>query len=87
MQRIAEAFHLGKLPDGFVLPPDYNVAPTTFQSVIRADKETGERELVTMRWGMGPVAGADAQREVRRRQLLPHLREEHAGEGGHTRRR
>ena len=29
-QRIAEAFHLGKLPDGFVLPPDYNVAPSTF---------------------------------------------------------
>src|SRR5258708_4695837 len=28
-QRIAEAFHLGKLSDGFVLLPwDYNVAPT-----------------------------------------------------------
>ena len=25
-QRIAEAFHLGKLPEGFVLPPDYNIA-------------------------------------------------------------
>jgi putative SOS response-associated peptidase YedK len=45
-QRIAEAFHLGKLPDEFVLPPwDYNVAPTTFQPVIRNTKETGEREL------------------------------------------
>ena len=54
-QRIAEAFHLGKLANGFVLPPaDYNIAPTTFQPVIRADKETGERELVTMRWGMVP---------------------------------
>jgi putative SOS response-associated peptidase YedK len=53
-QRIAEAFHLGRLPDGFVLPPDYNVAPTTFQPVIRADRETGEGELVTMRWGMVP---------------------------------
>jgi putative SOS response-associated peptidase YedK len=53
-QRIAEAFHLGKLPDGFVLPPDYNVAPTTFQPVIRTDRETGERELVSMRWGMVP---------------------------------
>jgi putative SOS response-associated peptidase YedK len=53
-QRIAEAFTLGKLRDGFVLPPDYNVAPTTFQPVIRAGKETGERELVAMRWGMVP---------------------------------
>jgi putative SOS response-associated peptidase YedK len=53
-QRIAEAFKLGNLPDGFVLPPDYNVAPTTFQPVIRADRETGTRELVSMRWGMVP---------------------------------
>ena len=37
-QRIAEAFKLGKLPEGFVLPDwDYNVAPSTFQPIIRAD--------------------------------------------------
>jgi putative SOS response-associated peptidase YedK len=54
-QRLAEAFHLGKLPDGFVLPDwDYNVAPTTFQPVIRNARETGERELVLMRWGLVP---------------------------------
>jgi putative SOS response-associated peptidase YedK len=53
-QRIAEAFQLGELPEGFVLPPDFNVAPTTFQPVIRAGKETGNRELVLMRWGMVP---------------------------------
>ena len=54
-QRIAEAFHLGKVPDGFVLPPwDYNVAPTTFQPVIRPNRDTGKRELVLMRWGMIP---------------------------------
>lgn len=54
-QRIAEAFHLGQLPDGFVLPPwDYNVAPTTFQPVIRHSKETGSRELVLMHWGLVP---------------------------------
>src|SRR5580692_5773930 len=53
-QRIAEAFHLGQLPEGFVLPPDYNVAPTTFQPVIRHTRDTGERELVMMRWGMVP---------------------------------
>jgi putative SOS response-associated peptidase YedK len=53
-QKIAEAFKLGQLPDGFVLSPDYNVAPTTFQSVIRNEKETGDRELVMMRWGLVP---------------------------------
>src|SRR5271154_4411091 len=53
-QRIAEAFQLGQLPDGFVLPPDYNVAPTTFQPVIRHTRDTGEREPVMMRWGMIP---------------------------------
>ena len=53
-QQIADAFKLGKLPDGFVLPPDFNVAPTTFQPVIRADRETGARELVMMRSGMVP---------------------------------
>ena len=53
-QRIAEAFHLGELPEGFVLPPDFNVAPTTSQPVIRASRETGERKLELMRWGMVP---------------------------------
>ena len=33
---------------------DYNVAPTTFQPVIRLDAERGERELVLMRWGLVP---------------------------------
>jgi putative SOS response-associated peptidase YedK len=53
-QRIAEAFHLGKLPEGFILPPDYNIAPSTFQPVIRLNRETGEREIVMMRWGLIP---------------------------------
>ena len=53
-QRIAEAFHLGRLPEEFEAPPDYNVAPSTFQPVVRAERETGERELVMMRWGMVP---------------------------------
>ena len=53
-QRIAEAFHVGKLPEGFILPPDYNIAPSTFQPVIRLNRDTGERELVMMRWGLIP---------------------------------
>jgi putative SOS response-associated peptidase YedK len=54
-QRIAEAFHLGRVED---LPlesaPSYNVAPTTMQPVIRNNRDTGEREMVAMRWGMVP---------------------------------
>ena len=53
-QRVAEAFHVGKLPDDFVLAPDYNVAPTTFQPVIRESRESTERELLLMRWGLIP---------------------------------
>jgi hypothetical protein len=50
-QRIAEAFKLGKLPDGFVLPDlDFNVAPTTFPTCNQTHtRETGQRELVMMR--------------------------------------
>jgi putative SOS response-associated peptidase YedK len=54
-QKIAEVFKLNKLPEGFVLPDwDYNVAPTTFQPVIRHTKETDEHELVMMHWGLVP---------------------------------
>lgn len=59
-QRIAEAFHLGELPESFVLPPDYNVAPTTFQPVIRLNRDTGEREIVLMRWGLIPYFAKSA---------------------------
>jgi putative SOS response-associated peptidase YedK len=53
-QKIAEAFHIAHV-DGIVIPPwDYNVAPTTHQPVIRNNRETGERELVMMRWGLVP---------------------------------
>ena len=54
-QKIAEAFHVAGDVSGLVLPEwDYNVAPTTFQPVIRLDGEHRERELVLMRWGLVP---------------------------------
>ncbi len=54
-QRIAEAYRLGEIPFDLVLPDwDFNVAPTTFQPVIRESRDTGERELVLMRWGLVP---------------------------------
>lgn len=53
-QKIAEAFHVGQVDD-FALPPwDYNVAPTTNQPIIRNSRDTGERELVLLRWGLIP---------------------------------
>ncbi len=59
-QRIAEAFHVAKGLADLVLPPwDYNVAPTTFQPVIRADRDEGQRELALMRWGLVPYFAKD----------------------------
>lgn len=54
-QRIAEAYRVGEIPFDLVLPDwDFNVAPTTFQPVIRDSRHTRERELVLMRWGLVP---------------------------------
>jgi putative SOS response-associated peptidase YedK len=52
-QRIAEHFqvHGPSLPD---FGPSWNVAPQTFQPVIRVNRNTGEREIVLMRWGLVP---------------------------------
>jgi hypothetical protein len=44
LKKIAESFHLGKLPPDFVLAPDYNAAPKTFQPVIRLNVYTGDAE-------------------------------------------
>ena len=54
-QRIAEAFAVRGGLDDFVLAEAcYNIAPSTFQPVIRLGRETHEREMVLMRWGMVP---------------------------------
>jgi putative SOS response-associated peptidase YedK len=54
-QRIAEAFHLGNLDElTLEVAPSYNIAPTTRQPVIVADRETGNRTLAIMRWGLIP---------------------------------
>lgn len=59
-QRIAEVFHVAQGLADLVLPPwDYNVAPATFQPVIREESETGERELALMRWGLIPYFAKD----------------------------
>lgn len=54
-QAIAEAFRISvDLSDLQDPPADYNVAPSTFQPVIRQGRDTGLRELVLMRWGLIP---------------------------------
>jgi len=40
--------------DESLYAPSFNVAPQTFQPVVRFDRETGERELTVMRWGLVP---------------------------------
>ncbi len=53
-QRIAECFAANPAPDLTDVVPDYNVAPTTFQPVIRNSRDGAVRELLLMRWGLVP---------------------------------
>jgi putative SOS response-associated peptidase YedK len=58
-QKIAESFHVKQVAD-FPLPPwDYNVAPTTMQPIVRNNRDTGDRELVSLRWGLIPFFTKD----------------------------
>ena len=34
--------------------PSWNVAPQTYQPIIRLNSETGQREIVLTRWGLVP---------------------------------
>jgi putative SOS response-associated peptidase YedK len=54
-QKIAERMRAANDIASLVMADaDYNVAPTTFQPVIREAKDTTDRELVLMRWGLIP---------------------------------
>ena len=56
-QRIAEWMqtqNTNVFDDESPFAPSFNVAPQTFQPVVRLDRETGERELAIMRWGLVP---------------------------------
>lgn len=59
-QRIAEAFRVG-IPPSFEILPSYNVAPQTFQPVVRLNRETHDRELALLRWGLIPYWAKDAK--------------------------
>lgn len=62
-QRIAEWFHTHdtNVFDESTYAPSYNVAPQSMQPVVRLDRETGERELTVMRWGLVPYWSKDGK--------------------------
>jgi putative SOS response-associated peptidase YedK len=41
--------------------PSYNVAPQTFQPIVRLGRDTGQREIVLMRWGLIPYWSKDSK--------------------------
>ena len=47
--------------DDTYLAPSYNVAPQSFQQVVRLSRETGARELTVMRWGLVPYWSKDGK--------------------------
>ena len=47
--------------DDTYLAPSYNVAPQSLQPVVRLSRETGERELMVMRWGLVPYWSKDGK--------------------------
>jgi putative SOS response-associated peptidase YedK len=53
-QKIAETFHVKDVPDFAMPDADYNIAPTTFQPIIRESRDTSEREMVLARWDLIP---------------------------------
>jgi putative SOS response-associated peptidase YedK len=62
-QRISEWMqtHNTSVFDDSYFAPCYNVAPQSLQPVVRLDSETGERELIIMRWGLVPFWAKDGE--------------------------
>src|ERR1019366_5759135 len=61
-QRISEAMQAGYVNVFEVdIVPSYNVAPQTFQPVVRLNRNSGERELTVMRWGLVPWWSKDGK--------------------------
>jgi putative SOS response-associated peptidase YedK len=76
IQEIATQFNAK--PRGELLaPPNYNAAPQDWHLVIRLDEE-GEREIVSMRWGLVPywilLANSGGATEVSEMRLYRHFK-------------
>jgi putative SOS response-associated peptidase YedK len=52
--KLVREFNVTGNVDDVILPPDDDIRPTTMQPIIRANRETGERDLVVARWGFVP---------------------------------
>jgi putative SOS response-associated peptidase YedK len=59
-QRIAEALQAG-LTIPFEILPSFNIAPGTFQPVVKLDDDSGDRKIVPMRWGLVPFWSKDSK--------------------------
>ena len=62
-QRITEWMqtHNADVFDDSYLAPSYIVAPQSFQPVVRLNRESGQRELAIMRWGLVPYWAKDSK--------------------------
>lgn len=63
-QRIAEwmqTHNTSVFDDESLYAPSFNVAPQSFQPVVRLSRDTGERELTVMRWGLVPYWAKDSK--------------------------
>jgi putative SOS response-associated peptidase YedK len=62
-QRIAQWMqtHDTNVFDDSYFAPSYNIAPQSWQPVVRLSAETGERELTVMRWGLVPFWSKDGK--------------------------
>ena len=65
-QALAEAFHAEAKGDDSAYAPGFNIAPTTTQPVLRQERDTLQREIVPMRWGLVGFgsAGIDPKRST-----------------------
>jgi len=59
-QRIAEAFRVG-IPSTFEILPSYNIAPQSSQPIVRLNRDTADRELALLRWGLVPFFAKDSK--------------------------
>lgn len=59
-QAIAEAFRVG-IPSTLEILPSYNVAPQSEQAIIRLSRDSAQRELARLRWGLVPFFAKDAK--------------------------
>ena len=53
---LAERFGLEEVPD---LQPRYNIAPTQMVVIIRLDRDTLQRRLIQVKWGLIPFWAKD----------------------------